>query len=157
MLIKRRPPQFTGSAESKYRHENVIIMNFYVASHILYDRHLYECILWGFCTYLKEAWGCTPPPRGKHCHFSTIMCLNSRNVAAGKGYDHVSAGLEYPSGVQLEMDRDREGLSRGYDLTSLQTVLCHIAGMLALFCSKKKMFPTIWWICRTCGWKTSSI
>ena len=28
------------------------------------------------------------------------------------------------------MDRDPEGQSRGYDMTSLQTVPCHIAGIL---------------------------
>ena len=58
----------------------------------------------------------------------------SLNVAAGKGYDHVSTGQEYPRGGQSEMDRDPEGQSRGYDMTSLQTVPWHIAGMLALSC-----------------------
>ena len=59
-------------------------------------------------------------------------------MAAGKEYDHVSACLEYPRGGRSEMDRDPEGKSRGYDMTSLQTVPCHIAGMLALSCWKKK-------------------
>ena len=61
-------------------------------------------------------------------------------MAAGKGYDHVSSGIEYPRGGRLEMDRDLEGQSRGYDMTSFQTVLCHIAGMLAMSCWKGNCF-----------------
>ena len=34
----------------------------YIASHILYEHHLYGCILWGFCAGLKEACGCTTSP-----------------------------------------------------------------------------------------------
>ena len=52
-------------------------------------------------------------------------------MAAGKGYDHVPTSLEYPRGGQSEMYLDQEGQSSGYDMTSLQTVPCHIAGMLA--------------------------
>ena len=63
-----------------------------------------------------------------------------RELAAGKGYDHVSAGLEYPRGGQSEMDRDPEGQSRWYDMTSLQTVPFHIASMVALNCWKRKLF-----------------
>ena len=53
-------------------------------------------------------------------------------MAAEKGYDDVSASLEYPRGGCSEMDRDPEGQLRGYDMTSLQTAPCQIAGMLAL-------------------------
>ena len=70
-------------------------------------------------------------------------CSNSGNVAAGKGYNHVSAGLEYPRGGRSEMDLDLECQSMGYDMTSLQIVPCHIAGMLALSCWKRKLFPTV--------------
>ena len=35
------------------------------------------------------------------------------NVAAGKGYEHVSAYLEYPRGGRSEIDRDPGGQSRG--------------------------------------------
>ena len=45
MLIKRRPSEFTDFVENKYRHEHVMIVNLHIVSHILYDRHLYECIL----------------------------------------------------------------------------------------------------------------
>ena len=39
-----------------------MIINLYIVGHILYDRHLYECILWGFYgACLKEAWSCTQP------------------------------------------------------------------------------------------------
>ena len=55
-------------------------------------------------------------------------------MAAGKGYNHVSAGLEYPKGGRLELDRDPGGQSRGYNMVSLQTFPCHIAGMLAMSC-----------------------
>ena len=34
------------------------------------------------------------------------------------------------------MDWDPEGRLRGYDMTSLQTVPCHIAGTLALSCDE---------------------
>ena len=60
MLIKRRPSPFTDCVENKNRHEYVMIINLYIVSHILHDRHLYKCILWGFCACLKEARGCTP-------------------------------------------------------------------------------------------------
>ena len=144
MLIKGRPPQFTDFVENKYRHEHVMIINLYTVSHILYDRHLYECILWGFCACLKEAWGCTPPlVEYEHCQCSTNKCSNSGNVAAGKGYDHVSAVLEHTRGGQSEMDLDPKGQSRGYEMTSLQTVPWHIAGMLALPCWKRKLFLTV--------------
>ena len=42
---------------------------------------------------------------------------------------HVPASLNYPRGGRLEMDRDQEGQSRGYDMTSLHTVPCHISDM----------------------------
>ena len=54
---------------------------------------------------------------------STSSCLDSGNVAGGKGLDHVPAGLEYPEDGRSEIDRDPEGQSRWYDMTSLQTVL----------------------------------
>ena len=60
-------------------------------------------------------------------------------MAAGKGYDHVPAGLEYPRGGGSEMDPDLERQSRGYDMTSLQTVPCHIVGVLALSLAKEKI------------------
>ena len=62
------------------------------------------------------------------------------NVAAWKIYHHVPEGLEYARGGRSEIDRDLEGQSRGHDLTSLQTVPCHIADMLALSCWKKNGF-----------------
>ena len=37
------------------------------------------------------------------------------------------------------MDRDLEGQSSGYDMTSLQTVPCHTAGMLELILLKEKI------------------
>ena len=61
----------------------------------------------------------------------------------GRGISQVPVGLEYPRGGQLEMDRDPEGQARGYDMTSFQTVPCHIAGMVALSCWKRKLFPTV--------------
>ena len=63
---------------------------------------------------------------------TAMQCSNSGNVAAGKGYDHVSDVLEYPRGSLSEMNRDPEGQSRGYEMTSLQTVPWTIARMLAL-------------------------
>ena len=38
------------------------------------------------------------------------------------------------------MDRDPKGQSRWYDMTSLKTVPCHIASMLALTCWKRQLF-----------------
>ena len=46
--------------KNEYRHEHVMII-LYIVSHILYDRHLYECILWGFCACLNKAWDFIPP------------------------------------------------------------------------------------------------
>ena len=34
----------------------VMITNLYIVSHILYDRHLYNYILWAFCAWSEEAW-----------------------------------------------------------------------------------------------------
>ena len=45
---------------------------------------------------------------------------------------NVPACLEYPRGRRSEVDRNPEGQSRGYDMTSLQTVPCHITGMRVL-------------------------
>ena len=61
----------------------------------------------------------------------------------GRDTSHVPVGLKYPRGGQLEMARDPEGQARGYDMTSLQTVPCHIAGMVALSCWKRKLFLTV--------------
>ena len=45
MLIKRRPPQIYAFVKINYRHEHVMITKLYIVARILYDRHLYECIL----------------------------------------------------------------------------------------------------------------
>ena len=63
----------------------------------------------------------------------------------GKDTSRVPAGIKYPSGGRFAMDLDQEGQSRGYDVTSLQTVPCHIAGMGALSCWNRKL------VGRTCG------
>ena len=56
----------------------------------------------------------------------------------GLRYNHVSASLKDLRGGQSEIDWDLKGHSRGYDMASLQTFHCHIAGMLALSCWKRK-------------------
>ena len=38
-----------------------------------------------------------------------LSCSDSGNVAAGKEYDHVPDGLEYPREGRSGMDRDLEG------------------------------------------------
>ena len=58
-------------------------------------------------------------------------------------YNHVSDSLENPRGSQSEIDWDLKGQSRGYDTASLQTVPCHITGMLVLSCWKREMFLTV--------------
>ena len=47
----------------------------------------------------------------------------------GRDTRHVPDGLEYLKGGRLDMDWDSEGQSRWYDITSLQTVPCHIVGI----------------------------
>ena len=42
---KKKAAQFTGFVENIYRHEHVMITKLYIVSHILFNRHLYECIL----------------------------------------------------------------------------------------------------------------
>ena len=42
---RKKATQFTCFVENKYRHEHVMITKVYIVSHILYNRHLYECIL----------------------------------------------------------------------------------------------------------------
>ena len=41
-----------------------------------------------------------------------------------------------------KMDQDLKGQSRGYDMNSLQTVPCHIAGMVTLSYRKLKCFQS---------------
>ena len=144
MLIKRRPPQLTGFVENKYRHEHVMITNLYILSHILYDRHLYECILLAFCACLKEAWGCT--------HLRLVECTVTLQPASFPIWEMWRLGSDtimYPP-VQVIHDwsiRDCLGPGRpvkGYDMTIFQTVPCHIARMSALSCWKRKLFPTVW-------------
>ena len=50
----------------------------------------------------------------------------------GKDRSHVPACLEYHMGGRSEIKRNPEGQPRGYDMTSLQAVPCHITGMRAL-------------------------
>ena len=64
-------------------------------------------------------------------------------MAAGKGYNLVSASLEYLKGGRSKMDRDPEGQSRRHDIASLQIVPCHIAGMVAMSRWKRKLFPAV--------------
>ena len=62
----------------------------YIVVHILYDFHLYECILLAFCACSKEAWGCTTPPLVECIAYcSTSWCSNPGNLAVWKAYDHV--------------------------------------------------------------------
>ena len=48
MLMERRPPQVSDFVEKKYGHEPIMITNLYIVSPILYDRHIYQCILCAF-------------------------------------------------------------------------------------------------------------
>ena len=45
-----------------------------------------------------------PTPLWNEMLLFNQLVLNSRNVAAGKGYNIVSAGLEYPKGGRSKMD-----------------------------------------------------
>ena len=76
-------------------------------------------------------------------------------MAARKGYDHVPTSPDY-DGWSI-----RDGLGPGR-LVSLQTwpackhVPCHIAGMLALSCWKRrKLFRIFWKVGTTCVWRPS--
>ena len=56
-------------------------------------------------------------------------------MAAGKGYDHVSANLEYPKSGQSEMDRDPEGQLRGEwhdQLANSSLPFCRDTGIVLL-------------------------
>ena len=64
---------------------------------------------------IKRSLGLYSTPLWNELPFSTSWCSKSGNVAAGKGYNHVPASLEYPRGGRSEMDRDPEGQPRGYD------------------------------------------
>ena len=70
------------------------------------------------------------------------IVFQSGNLAAGKGYDYVSTRPDYPRGVRSEMDLDLGGWSRGMTWPACKHVPCHIAGMLALSCWKRKLFQT---------------
>ena len=144
MLVKRRPPQLYVFVENNYRHEHAMITKLYIVVHILYDRHLYKCILWAFCACLKEALGCTHPTNcGRHCILYN-KCSNSGNVATGKEYDHVPTSPDYPRGGRSETGWNLEGWASGMTWPACKHVSCHIAGMLALSCWKRKLFQTVW-------------
>ena len=57
----------------------------------------------------------------------------------------VPVGVEYlrDGHLELEMDGDPEDESSGYDMTSLQIVPCHIAGIGALSFWRRELFPTV--------------
>ena len=59
-------------------------------------------------------------------------------MVLGKDTSHVPTGLKYPPNGRLEMDSD--GQSRGYDMTSLQTVPSNFAGKGALSYWKRFIF-----------------
>ena len=61
----------------------------------------------------------------------------------GLRYNNTSASLEDPRGGKSEIDWALKGQSMGYDMVSMQTVPCHIAGMLVLSCLKREMFLTV--------------
>ena len=69
--------------------------------------------------------------------FGFGKCGRWEGVVSCTGWSRISRG------GRSEMDRDPEGQSRWYDMTSLQTVPCHIASMEALTWGKKKLFPTV--------------
>ena len=83
---------------------------------------------------LKISLGLYPTPRGMHWHCSIYLCSNKGHVTDGLRYNHVSSSLEDPRGDQSEIDWDLKGQLSGYDMASLQTVPCHISGMLVLSC-----------------------
>ena len=88
---------------------------------------------------LKISPGLSPIPRGMHWHCSIILGSNLGNVIDELRYNHVSVSLE----GQSEIDWGLKGQSRRYDMASLQTVPCHIAGMLVLSCWKREKFLTV--------------
>ena len=53
------------------------------------------------------------------CHCITSWCSNLGNVTA-------LAGLEYPRGGRLDMDRDLEGQPRGYDMMILFDLILYV-------------------------------
>ena len=86
MLIKQRPPQFTGFVEFKHRHGHVLITNLYIVSHSVYDRSLPLCIPWALCACSKEAW-VSHTPCEMRCHCSTSWrSYSGYYVVAVMGY-----------------------------------------------------------------------
>ena len=83
-----------------------------------------------------------------HLSWNTLALFNQqvfkfRKYCSWEEIRSVSTSLEYRRGGGSEIDQDPEGQSRGYNMISMQTVPCHIAGMLALSCWKRKLFPTV--------------
>ena len=67
---------------------------------------------------LKRNLGLYPHPLVGCIAIVQPASVQTGNVAAGKGYNHVSGGLEYPRGDRSEIDGNPEGQSRVYDMTS---------------------------------------
>ena len=142
MLIKRRPPQFIGFVENKYRHEHVMITKLYIVSNILYDHYLYEYmyILWAFCACLKEAMGCTHPPPSCGMHF-----VQPASVPIWEMWQLGRDTIMYPpSNGRSEMDPDSERQSRGMTWPVCKQFLAMLQVCWHCLARRKKMFQTVW-------------
>ena len=138
MLIKRRPSYFV---ENKYRHEHVMITFIHCKSYLVCLSPLLMHSMSLLCM-LRRSMGIhlyPSPPCGRRCHCSTSWC--SETWQLGRDTRHVPDRLEYLRGGRLEMVPEVQ--SKEYDMTSLQTVPSHIAGIGALFYWKKKWFPRV--------------
>ena len=81
----------------------------YIVCHILYDRNLYECIQWGFCACLKEAWGCTPI---HIVEYIAIVQQKSIQIRKMRQLER-DTGLEYHRGGWSVVDWDQKASQWG--------------------------------------------
>ena len=109
---------------NKYRHEHVKITNLYLVLPPYSWMHSMS-LLWNTLPLFNQL----VFKFGKHGSWEGIPSCTRR--------PRISQGWPIGDGS------DPDGQSRGYDITSLQTLPCHIAGMLALSCWKRKLYPTV--------------
>ena len=135
MLIKRRPPQFTSFVENKYRHEHVMIINLYIVSNILYDRHPYECILWGFLCMLKRSQWLYPVPSWNTLPLLNQLVFKFRKCGSWEGIrscisrPRISQGWPIVDGSGLV--RPVKGVGHN-QLTNSSLPYCRYAGIVLL-------------------------
>ena len=124
---------------------NILIINLYIVSHILYGRNLYEFILWGLCVCLKETGGSQYP----HHLVEYIAIVQPASVQIQKcgSWEGIWSCIRqprisqrWPIGYGLGLRRPAKGVWHD-QLENSSLSYCRYAGNVLL---EENFFPTVW-------------